>query len=505
MSRLAAAWRRARRLLSTRREGERQGLDRPFEWLSRYAHDVWFLFDSKLRIVEANDRALEVYGYDRQELLHLTLSRLRAPETRDTVSSDHARIRGGPGQVFETRHVRRDGSTFPVEVSARRFEVGDRTYFQSVVRDITERKAAEMETARHANLLLSVQDAVVGLDPEMRITSWNPAAQATYGWDAGEVLGRRCMDVFRDHGPCDRACCEPRLGEGQRVGLGHPRTSDAMAPRWSSRPRPRPVRDARGLVAGYVVVTRDLTERRRADAQHAYQSMLLENLAEAVIGLSTDFRIRSWNQAAERTFGYSAGEVEGHCILETLQPEVVGGTPETMRARFAEDGRVRFEARALAKDRTVVDVGIVGATVRDGAGERLGHVVIIRDIRERRRADAALNEAGERLTLALESTRDGLWDLDLADERAYLSPGWAERLGLATDPDGRAVFDAVVAPSAEARARWEDQPRRPHSPVPVRAARSRSSGDEVWLHIRGRVATRTRTVAPPGSSERWPT
>jgi PAS domain-containing protein len=68
---------------------------------------------------------------------------------------------------------------------------GAPTYAQ----DITARKEAEQELAYHASLLENVDDAVVGADPEFRLTVWNSGAERLYGWARDEVLGRDARDV----------------------------------------------------------------------------------------------------------------------------------------------------------------------------------------------------------------------------------------------------------------------------------------------------------------------
>jgi PAS domain S-box-containing protein len=111
------------------------------------------------RIVEANAAAAAAYGYGRDELLALSIGDLRAPETRPLTQEQMA-VADAQGIMFETVHRRRDGSTFPVEVSSRGATVDGIRMLVSVLRDITDRKRAEAalrdsEQRRAADALLA--------------------------------------------------------------------------------------------------------------------------------------------------------------------------------------------------------------------------------------------------------------------------------------------------------------------------------------------------------------
>ena len=122
---------------------ERQALTKHFEYLVTYANDVIFLIDAKGRIREANNRACELYGYTREEFLWLTLFDLRSPATRASAENQFSFVKEHGSILFETEHQRKDGSVFPVEVSARAIEIEGGQFVQSIIRDITERKMVE--------------------------------------------------------------------------------------------------------------------------------------------------------------------------------------------------------------------------------------------------------------------------------------------------------------------------------------------------------------------------
>ncbi len=148
---LGILWRHNQQVLLTNRseaERDRAELAARLALMMQQANDAIFVFDASTRIVEANARAAELYRRTPEEMLTLFARDLRAPETQSTTSTHLAAAQAGAGTIFETLHVRRDGTVFPVEVSARPVDFGGHRHVLSIVRDVTERKLHEREIER---------------------------------------------------------------------------------------------------------------------------------------------------------------------------------------------------------------------------------------------------------------------------------------------------------------------------------------------------------------------
>ena len=199
-----------------RGEMERRGLVQHFDYLARYANDMILLMDAEGRIIEANAKAMSAYGYTREELLSLEVSALSDPATREDIAEQMQKIKRSDGLVYETMHLRKDKSRFPVEVSSRLMEIEGHRFLQSIIRDVSERKRAE-ELAKqrqaelaHVSRLTTVSEMASGLAHEL---SQPLTAIANYCDAALDLL-------HADSEPPERLvyAVQQALGQTQRAG-----------------------------------------------------------------------------------------------------------------------------------------------------------------------------------------------------------------------------------------------------------------------------------------------
>lgn len=138
-------------------ELEKQALEKNFEYLTKYANDVIFLFDYSGKILYANERASGIYGYSVPELLEMNLYDLRADKNNPSTDQILSQIQQSGGLVYEAVHKRKDGRFFYIESSSRFIEVDGIKYFQSIIRDISEKKMYDAElqkTLKEKDMLL---------------------------------------------------------------------------------------------------------------------------------------------------------------------------------------------------------------------------------------------------------------------------------------------------------------------------------------------------------------
>ena len=239
-----------------------------YRFLADHSRDIiLFIRWEDGRILEANAAAVKVYGYSHEELLRLTIHDVRAHHTRRLAPEQMREAERG-GIFFETAHQRRDGSVFPVEVNSRGETIGGVRTLISVVRDITERKLLEEALCEsEERLRLFVEHAPVSIamfDRQMRYIGFSRRWLTDHNLGGRDLRGVSHYDVF------------PEIPDNWKQVYGQALNGDVLrgdservvradgAVRWL-RWEVRPWHDAAGKIGGILVLSEDITDRKRAE------------------------------------------------------------------------------------------------------------------------------------------------------------------------------------------------------------------------------------------------
>ena len=162
-----------------------------FNVLLNNAYDSIILYDHQGNILEANSSALELYGYNLEDIKKLNVSNIRAPEKRMDVSEILKALHHSEGMIFETLHQTKSGRVFPVEVSASRIDFGGKTFLQGISRDISSRKKSEekiIESEEKFKSVFTYANDVMFIMDEMRFIAANINAESLFGYKAEQLF-----------------------------------------------------------------------------------------------------------------------------------------------------------------------------------------------------------------------------------------------------------------------------------------------------------------------------
>jgi PAS domain S-box-containing protein len=246
--------------------------------------------------------------------------------------------------------------------------------------------------------LASIGDAVITTDVEGRITFMNPVAQAVTGWRQEEAAGLALETVFNIVNEETRRTVEnpavKALREGVVVGLAN--HTLLISKDGTERPiddSAAPIRNAKGEVAGVVLVFRDISERRQAEralqeSEERFRLLVEGTRDYAIFMLDPQGRVVSWNSGAEHIKGYSADEIMGKdfsCFYSAEAREA--GVPRQLLNRAAMEGRVENEGWRVRKDGSQFWADAVITALRDNSGRLRGFSKVTRDMTERHQLD----------------------------------------------------------------------------------------------------------------------
>jgi PAS domain S-box-containing protein len=260
------------------------------------------------------------------------------------------------------------------------------------------------EAQRYRLLVDAVTDyAICMLDADGTVTSWNPSAERFKGYAADEIIGRH-FSAF--HTPEDREAGAParalaKAAAGQFEGEGWRVRKDGR--RFWAHVVMDPIRAADGHVIGYAKVTRDLTERRAAEAalrrsQEQFRLLVQGVVDYAIYMIDLQGHVVSWNAGAQRIKGYLPSEIVGQHFENFYRSEDrERGDPARAMRLALENGRFESEGWRVRKDGTTFWASVVLDPVHDDDGNIIGFAKITRDVTEKLRAQKELEAARESL------------------------------------------------------------------------------------------------------------
>ncbi|OGV72207.1 MAG: hypothetical protein A3K19_32870 [Lentisphaerae bacterium RIFOXYB12_FULL_65_16] len=505
------------------------------------AGDYFLVFEADRHgapvIIDANEKALSAHGYSREELLGKPIAFLDPEVSPDAISQRARALESEGVALFNTRHRRRDGSFFDVEVRVTLVRVGEKTIMLSAERDTTERnRAAEALRRSEERFRLVFENSPVSLweedfsavkalldalrekgitdidayfrqHPEVvqqcaeqvRIADVNPASLVLHGATSKEDLLAGLTKTFthESYVAFQRELVAIWNGKTEMV-------SDAVVRTLSGEPRQVIVQWSvcpghKKTFSKVVVSLTDVTERNRAEAavresETRYRT-LFEQSGDYImlmeVGADGVPVIAEANEAAAQAHGYSRDELLGKPI-NFLDPDAAPDAHKERIAALVSGNLAMFTVQHRRKDGSLFEVEVRAQAVR--LGPKLVIVSSERDITERKRVERALRENEARLKEAQRLGRFGSWDWDAQTDTITWSeeyyrvygidprqrpPGYEEHLKAYT-PESAARLDAAVKRSMQSGEPYELDLELADTTGPCRwvTARSETKRDE---------------------------
>ena len=386
------------------------------------AVDTIIVHDLEGNLIYANQAAHKTRGYEREEFMTMNLRSLISPLDAGRFDERIAAIAETGQGVFESTHIRKDGSIMPVETRPTAITSGGKTFVMAIIRDITERKRAEealRESEETTRALLNAPDHIAVLtDRKSTILAANERAAALFGMPLDKLIGSLAAGLFD---PVASAARTERSEEVFRTG--RPLRLEEEAGGTHFDVTYYPVFDSQGQVARMAVVARDVTSRKRSEQMMLRQAAFMKAAMDGMAILDDRGVYEYVNDAHARIYGYeNADELLGKTWevlyegreLERLQREIM---PAFFRA-----GRWRGEAIGRRKDNTVFPQEVSLTRIADG-----GMVCVVRDLTESKRAE----EARVRLATAVEQAAETIVITDPRGTIQYVNPAFERTTGYA--------------------------------------------------------------------------
>src|SRR6185295_10561940 len=275
--------------------------------------------------------------------------------------------------------------------------------------------------------------AIIAIDPEGKIKTWNPSAERIFGWRAHEVIGRINPVVPDDkleeyRGIRQRAL----LGKGftERETIRLKKDGSVINVNVSTAG----LRGRNGTSSGTTAIIADITEQKRAEAalresEQRFRATF-EQAAVGIVQVTRDGKLLRVNQRFCDLLGYTQAELLSKTVQEITHPEDREPGRDHMNRLWAgEIQAATIERLYLRKDGSSVSANLTASIVRDGLANPLYFIAVIEDTTERKRAEKAVQESEKRFRAIFEHAAVGIAQVALDGKWMTTNPRFCDIVG----------------------------------------------------------------------------
>ncbi len=387
----------------------------------------FYVLNLDFELMYINPAMQELLEVDPEEVYGLNFFDGVMPQTRGSVFHDKhiMALRSGEYTQFEAYlEIRGNGGWYDVRISP--YKDGTAIYLHRM----TDTRMLEIQRVANEKKLLESHDllekiidanpeAVFLLDSQGIMLRLNQTAARRLDNTREKLQGMSIFDAIDDESmDMRRRYAERALATGDALSFYDNRNERQY------RHYVRPITNADNMVDKLVVFSEDITERLLYEKNNALLAAIVESSENAIIGKTLDGNVQTWNQGAEKMFGYTAAEMIGHHISRIVPAEKLDEI-DRIRERIL-DGKslIRMETIRVRKSGGRIYISLSLSPIIDKSGNIIGISAICRDVTNQRLAMQALRDSEERFRRLAENARDVIFRIEYYPfiHYSYVSP-----------------------------------------------------------------------------------
>lgn len=466
-----------------------------FRNVIEHASDGIFIADNEGRYVDVNSAGCALLGYSCDEITQKTLSDFTLTTSETQLPWDA--LRQGQVILSEQEMIRKDGSAIPVEISTKQLPDGR---FQSIVRDITNRKEAEASLRLQATALEAAANAIVITDRDGVIEWINPSFTTMTGYRDDESTGRNPRELLRS-GHHDRSFFQSLwetilAGQTWQGEIVNRRKNGNL---YTEEQTITPVFDDGGRITHFIAIKQDVTTRRQAEQALQESERTLSTLMSNLPGMAyrclsdTHWTMLFVSQGSIELLGYEPDAlIQNRTVAyaDVIHPDDRENVRRSVESAVNAGHPFRMIYRVVSREnktKWVWEQG-QGVTLADGTRALEGFIT---DITTRVETQEALQKREEQYRLITDNMRDVVWLMDMDLNTYWVSPSIERTLGYTPDEIMAHPVDQHITPDSIQRFREEfsrdvapylDQPGHTLS-ITLEMAFYQKAGSIAWSEV----------------------
>jgi PAS domain S-box-containing protein len=402
------------------------------------APDAYYLNDFEGKFTGGNKTAEKLLGYSKEEFMgksFVEMGILHDDEVEQALGVLAENIKGKPTGPHEYSLIRKDGTDVDVEILTHPVKIDGKDMVLGIARDITKRKQAEEELIKLSTAVEQSPSVIAITDLNGKFDYVNPKFAEVTGYTIEETIGQN-PSILKSGELSDDIYKElwKTISSGKEWhGEFHNKKKNGEL-FWESVAL-SPIFDKQGKITNYLKVAEDITDRKHAEEELKISNELNKSItktaADAIISINTEGVIFSWNNAAEKIFGYSASEMIKK-KLEIIIPSYFREKHKKGLERVNKGGKQNvigktIELTGLRKDGIEFPIDL--SISKWETNNQIFYTSIIRDITDRKQAQSELLNSEERFRQISENSKEWIWEVDMNGLYTYSSNIITEMLG----------------------------------------------------------------------------
>ncbi len=364
--------------------------------------DICFLINQDGIIHDVNRATIEALKYEKKEIIGLPFAKFLSDPTKTIfLKSMEVLKKDRSIHPLEIDMQTKKGDTLNLSISFSELSSNDNRdslYFLSA-HDITEQRRSQLQLLRFANAIHYSINPIEITDTQGKIIYVNPAFEKVTGYSKEELIGKNPNILSSGNQPKIfwKKMWETILSGNVWTGEIENKRKDGKI--IYERLLISPIIDPSGQIVSFLGTHEDLTTQRELQAalyeRQSYLTAILEDSSDAIIGIDTELRIKSWNKGAERIYGYKEEEVLNKHFSILVPPDLVkNGELERMDSMMRNFGYIdNYETERLTKYGHRILIQMSRTLIKDASGKTIGSTAIVKDVTEIRKLKRQIGHA----------------------------------------------------------------------------------------------------------------